>query len=127
MATKECLNQRVVGVLFFLTLSACCTSTQGVQAANPNANVKAVLDQYKIELREAGDRGQCDEATARVREALLNDLCVSDADLQAEIDDFEKVKGPMAYPSPGTACSLFGFQTVAHEVLEQRKSNPMGK
>jgi hypothetical protein len=52
---------------------------------------------------------------------------VSDADLQAEIDDFEKVKGAMPYPSPGTACSRFGFQTVAHEVLEQRKSNPMGK
>jgi hypothetical protein len=31
------------------------------------------------------------------------------------------VKGPMPYPSPGTACALFGFQDAAHAALQQRR------
>ena len=38
----------------------------------------------------------------------------------APLSDF-RVKGDMPYPSPGTACSLFGFQTAAHDALARRR------
>jgi hypothetical protein len=84
-----------------------------------SAAEKAILT-YKDELYVAGDRDQCEAAMKRVGRAMAIDSRLSDASIQAEIDLWEKVKGPMPYPSLGTACELFGFQEVAHTALEQR-------
>src|SRR5215213_4520635 len=86
-----------------------------------SATEKAILT-YKCELSEAGDRDKCDAAVKRVGHAMAIDSRLSDAAIQAEIDRYEKVKGPMPYPSPGTACALFGFQDAAHAALQQRRS-----
>ena len=81
----------------------------------------SALEAYKSRLSEAGDRGQCAEQTERVRAAMAADRRISDADLQAELDHFQRVKGPMPYPSPGTACSLWGFQQAAEAALRDRQ------
>jgi len=86
-----------------------------------SATEKAILT-YKYELSEAGDRDKCDAAVKRVGDAMAIDSRLSDAAIQAEIDRYEKVKGPMPYPSPGTSCALFGFQDAAHAALQQRRS-----
>ena len=78
---------------------------------------------YHLRLSEAGDRGECAAETERVRAAMASDPRISDADLRAEIDHFEsvRVKGPMPYPSRGTACSLWGFQKAARAALKDRQ------
>lgn len=86
----------------------------------PGSPEQALLD-YKNELHEAGDASRCDDAVARVQQAMARDGRLSDAQLQAEIDHFERVKGSMPYPTPGTACSIFGFQKALHEALAERK------
>jgi hypothetical protein len=78
------------------------------------------MDAYKRELSDAGNAKRCDEAVQRVRRALAADKRLSDAQLQAEIDHFERVKGTMPYPSPGTACALFGFQRALRGALADR-------
>jgi hypothetical protein len=83
---------------------------------------EAAIFTYKRELSEAGDRDKCKEAMERLRRAMTFDARLADADIQAEIDLYEKHKGPMPYPSPGTACSLFGFQEVAHAALAERRN-----
>ena len=88
--------------------------------ASLSATEKAILA-YKHELSEAGDRDKCAAAVERVGRAMADDSRLSDADIQAEIDGYEKAKGPMPYPSPGTACALFGFQEAAHAALQQRR------
>ena len=82
---------------------------------------RAALLGYKRELHQAGDRNQCEEAVQRVGRAMATDTRLSDSAIQAEIDRYEKVKGPMPYPSPSTACALFGFQKAAHAALAQRR------
>jgi hypothetical protein len=84
---------------------------------------RAALLAYKRDLHQAGDRNECEAAVQRVSRAMATDARLSDAAIQAEIDHFEKVKGPMPYPTPGTACSLFGFQEAAHAALDQRRPN----
>jgi hypothetical protein len=90
-------------------------------SALPRSVADAAIRAYKPELFEAGDRDQCHEALKRVGRAMTIDARISDVDIQAEIDLYEKVKGPMPYPSPGTACELFGFQEAAHAALEERR------
>lgn len=91
-------------------------------ATAQGADTETVLQEYKKQLSEAGDRGQCDQAKESVRAAMAKDARLSDAAIQAEIDHYEKVKGPMPYPSPGTACAIFGFQDVARGALQDRRS-----
>ena len=94
---------------------------QEALSALPRSVADAAIRAYKRELSEAGDRDKCDEAVKRVGRAMAIDARISDVDIQAEIDLYEKVKGPMPYPTPGTACSLFGFQDAAHAALEERR------
>jgi hypothetical protein len=84
-----------------------------------SATEKAILA-YKYQLSDAGDGDKCNAAVERVGRAMTVDSRLSDASIQAEIDLYEKHKGPMPYPSPGTACALFGFQEAAHAALQQR-------
>jgi hypothetical protein len=85
-----------------------------------SATEKAILV-YEYELSDAGDRHECKAAVERVGRAMAIDSRLSDASIQAEIDGYERARGPMPYPSPGTACMLFGFQEAAHAALQQRR------
>jgi len=87
----------------------------------PRSVADAAMRAYKLELSEAGDRDKCEAAVKRVGRAMAIDSRLSDASIQAEIDLYEKHKGPMPYPSPGTACALWGFQEAAHAALQQRR------
>ena len=94
---------------------------QEALSALPRSVADAAIRAYKRELSEEGDRDKCYEAVRRVARAMEIDARLSDVDIQAEIDLWERVKGPMPYPSPGTACALFGFQEAAHAALDERR------
>ena len=103
---------------------------QEALSALPRSVADAAIRAYKRELSEEGDRDElseeggrdkCYEAVRRVARAMEIDARLSDVDIQAEIDLWERVKGPMPYPTPGTACALFGFQEAAHAALEERR------
>jgi hypothetical protein len=82
----------------------------------------ATIRAYKRELYDAGgDRDKCMAAVERVGRAMAVDSRLSDASIQAEIDLYEKHKGPIPYPTPESACTLFGFQEAAHAALQQRR------
>lgn len=103
--------------------SAAAPSVTPSITASPSPTVgssDSVLTHYKKQLDEAGARGDCDAEVARVRAALKQDPRVTDQDLQQAIDQFEKVKGPMPYPSPATACAVFGFQKAARGAVADR-------
>jgi hypothetical protein len=93
-------------------------SSAAIESAPMNSE-QALVD-YKNELHEAGDASRCDEVVARVQQTIARDARLSDVQLQAEIDHFERVKGTMPYPTPGTACSIFGFQKALHGALAER-------
>lgn len=95
---------------------------QRLMAAYSALPPKNVFRDYKLALDEAGDKGKCDEAVKRVTRKMSQDGRLSDADIQEEIDLWERVKGSMPYPTPGTACSIFGFQRAAHGALEDRRA-----
>jgi len=94
---------------------------QEALSALPRSVADAAIRAYKRELSEAGDRDKCEEAVNRVGRAMEIDARLSDVEIQAEIDLWERVKGPMPYPTPGTACALFGFQEAAHAALNERR------
>lgn len=101
---------------------------QEALSALPRSVAEAAVRAYKRELSEAGDRDageggwdNCNEAVNRVARAMEIDARLSDVDIQAEIDLWERVKGPMPYPTSGTACALFGFQEAAHAALDERR------
>ena len=101
---------------------------QEALSALPRSVAEAAIRAYKRELSEAGDqddreggRDNCYEAVNRVARAMEIDARLSDADIQAEIDLWERVKGSMPYPTHGTACALFGFQQAAHAALDERR------
>lgn len=79
------------------------------------------LQGYKQALTDGGDRGQCEQAKAQVRAAMAKDERLSSEEIQAEINRYERVTGPMPYPSPGTACSVFGFPDAAKGALKDRR------
>lgn len=115
------LRVRLVSELPVAQQPAIRARLQEALAALPRSVAEAAIRAYKRELYEAGDRDKCYEEMKRVSRALAIDTRLSDADIQAEIDLWEKVKGPMPYPTPGTACGLFGFQDAAHAALEERR------
>jgi len=95
---NECTTAAVVKDLRGHFISRMPFRLRAVEMALPE---KAILA-YKYELSEAGDRDKCKAAVQRVGRAMAIDSRLSDADIQAEIDGYEKAKGPMPYPSPGT-------------------------
>lgn len=88
--------------------------------STPTSSERALID-YDKELYEAGEASRCEEAVARMQQTMARDTRLTDAQIQAEIDHFERVKRSMPYPSPGTACSIFGFQKVLHGALAERR------
>ena len=96
-------------------------SAAATAAASPKDKIaEEALASYVRELDQAGTASRCDEAEERVGKAMAVDARLSDAQLQAEIDHYETVKGPMPSPSPGTACAIFGFQKALHTALYER-------
>jgi hypothetical protein len=91
-------------------------------AASAAPSVEAILQAHRSSLSQAGDHQQCDGAVDRVRAALAADTRVGDEDMQQEIDRYERIKGPMPYPSPGTACAIFGFQRALAGALAERRA-----
>ena len=86
-----------------------------------SARTNDVFLAHKAFLGAEGDARRCDPAVARVTREMAEDARLAEEDLQGEIDRFESVKGAMPYPSPGTACSLFGFQQALKGALDLRK------
>ena len=111
----------------FLLLAALVASPS-LSAGEQPAAAKAILAS-KSELFDAGNRdtgeswihSRCAAAVQRVGRAMASDSRLSTASIQAEIDLYEKTKGPIPYPSEGTACALFGFQEAAHVALHERR------
>ncbi|MBN1608175.1 MAG: hypothetical protein JW940_16195 [Polyangiaceae bacterium] len=105
-----------------LLVVAACSEPRKSPGRAEDRPERAAWFAYQRELREAGDQGHCDQAQERVRKAMAADARLTDRDLQTEIARFEKVRGAMPYPSPGTACSLFGLQSAARGALDDRKA-----
>jgi hypothetical protein len=101
------------------TMPTAGTPSAALESA-PASPEQAMVD-YKNELYEAGEASRCDEVVARMQQTMARDTRLADAQIQAEIDHFERVKGSMPYPTPGTACSIFGFQKVLHGALAERR------
>ena len=104
-----------------LVVAACSEPRKSPGRADARPAQTALLA-YKRELYEAGDLGHCDQTKERVRKAMGADTRLTDADIRAEIAHFEQVRRSVPYPSPGTACSLFGFRSAARGALDDRKA-----
>jgi hypothetical protein len=119
-ATEPPMPTATVAVPADVATMPTASTPSAAPESTPASPEQAMLD-YKNELYEAGEASRCEEAVARIQQAMARDTRFSDAQLQAEIDHFERVKGTMPYPTPGTACSIFGFQKVLHGALAERK------
>lgn len=105
-------------------LLAGCRGGGGSPAPESSARSAMANDVFlahKAFLGAEGDAHRCDPAVAKVTREMAEDARLADEDLQGEIDRFESVKGAMPYPSPGTACALFGFQQALKGALDLRK------
>jgi hypothetical protein len=91
-----------------------------VATASPSTP-DAVMSRYNDRLHDAGDHGRCDEETNAVSSDLARDTKLSDADLTRELKLRDTTNsGPMPYPSPGTACAIFGIQKALHRAIDER-------
>jgi hypothetical protein len=88
---------------------------------SPSPSPPRSLDAYQARLHAAGDAARCDAEIERVARDLAADRRFSDADLTREraLRDTTNT-GSMPYPSPGTACSLFGIQKALQQAIDQR-------
>ena len=72
-------------------------------------------------LHEAGDTGRCRAEMGQLRREFARDVRLTDADLAAERRGRDtRGTGPMPYPSAGTACAIFGIQTVLEGAVNDR-------
>lgn len=86
-----------------------------------SAHVDKILGPLLAELHRAGDERRCDPAVQRVRKVLAEDRRLTDADLLAAKDARDyRGKGSMPYPSPGTACAIFGIYQALEGALADR-------
>ena len=77
------------------------------------------MDEYVRALHAAGDAGRCDAEVERVRGALVGDAGLTLDELRREAQKRE-IHGSMPYPSPGTACALFGIQRALAGAISER-------
>jgi hypothetical protein len=83
-----------------------------------------IIQRHTEALQKAGDENRCDAEVERVRTALAADPGFTDADLEQNLRDYDtKGKGPMPYPSPGTACAIFGRVRALGGAIEDRRGN----
>jgi hypothetical protein len=81
-----------------------------------------VVAAYADALDKAGTAGSCDDEKRHVKSALIDDPRLSDADLERERDARDyRGKGPMPYPSPGTACAIFGIVSALKDAINERR------
>jgi hypothetical protein len=87
--------------------------------------VHHTIDQHLSRLHEAHDSRSCEAAVNEVRSSLAHDQAYSDQDLLDELRARNTAgTGPMPYPSPDTACAIFGIQTALRGALEDRGAKP---
>lgn len=84
-------------------------------------HVDSIVMPLVADLHRAGDERRCDPEVERVRKALADDKRLTDEDLLAERDSRDyRGKGGMPYPSPGTACGIFGIFRALEGALADR-------
>jgi hypothetical protein len=115
------------------------TATATVEAPPPSASTAPPADTcsgrhlYEMvqAVQEKAHKLRGDEAEAALAafgDALIADPCVSDGELQAEKDRFDKLNaslhaGPVrVYPSPDTVRAIFGVPREIGRALEARKA-----
>ena len=82
-----------------------------------------IIRRHTEALQKAGDENRCDAEVERVRAALAADPGFTDADLEQNLREYDtKGKGPMPYPSPGTACAIFGRVRALGGAIEDRRN-----
>lgn len=88
---------------------------------HPSAQVDKIVAPLVAALHRAGDESRCDPEVQRARKALAEDRRLTDEDLRAAKDARDyRGKGRMPYPSPGTACAIFGIHRALEGALEDR-------
>jgi hypothetical protein len=91
-------------------------------AAPASKNPSEIVAAYAAALDKAGTAGSCDDEKRQVKSALVDDTRLSDADLEQErgARDY-RGKGSMPYPSPGTACAIFGIVSALEDAINERR------
>jgi len=82
---------------------------------------ETIFRSHKSDLNEAGELYRCEEAVKEIRRKLAKDRRLADADLKDELSSLESVKETMPYPSPGAACSVFGYPQALRGAIEDRR------
>lgn len=86
-----------------------------------SAYIDKIVGPLVADLHRAGDEHRCNPEVQRARKALAEDQRLTDADLLAAKDAHDyRGKGRMPYPSPGTACAIFGIYQALEEALADR-------
>ena len=90
-----------------------------------DANKQAeIIRRHTEALQKAGDENRCDAEVEHVQAALAADPSFTDADLEKNLREYDtKGKGPMPYPSPGTACAIFGRVRALQGAIEDRRNH----
>jgi hypothetical protein len=102
--------------------SAAPASTNPPSATPAAKTPSDVVTAYADALNNAGTLGSCDDEKRRVKSALIEDPRLSDADLERERDARDyRGKGSMPYPSPGTACAIFGIVSALEDAINERR------
>ncbi len=98
-------------------------------SALPEGSVQRVPWELESEhlkrLTTAGDKDECRVEMAKIRAELAHDASFGDADLVRYRDgrDIKPEPGgpPMPYPSPGTACAIFGIVRLIEGAVNDRR------
>jgi len=94
----------------------------GTHPVDANKQSEIIL-RHTDALQKAGDENRCDAEVERVRAALAADPGFTDADLERNARVYDtKDKGPMPYPSPGTACAIFGRVRALQGAINDRRN-----
>ncbi len=109
------------GVLIFIAAFALAGCAGERRADGPFLGKETIFRSHKSDLNEAGELYRCEEAVKEIRRKLAKDRRLADADLKDELSSLESVKETMPYPSPGAACSVFGYPQALRGAIEDRR------
>lgn len=90
-------------------------------AGDPETRAQRVEDAILERLHDAGDHRRCRAEMAVIRDQLADDRSLTVDDLVAMRQGHDTAgSGPMPYPSPGTACALFGIQVLLEGAVNDK-------